>query len=231
MLELERVSAGYGDTIVLRDVTVRVPAGRVVALLGRNGAGKTTLLRVASGLLRPMAGAIRLDGRCLVDDLPEDFAKAGICHIPEGRAIFRTMTVRENLLLQAGATGGEEAITKAIEAFPRLGERLDQIAGTMSGGEQQMLAVARAYVAGPDYVLLDEVSLGLAPRVVDEIFDFLRRMASTGAALLLVEQYVTRALELCDFVFILNQGEVVFAGEPQELDESQVFRTYTGVTV
>jgi branched-chain amino acid transport system ATP-binding protein len=231
MFRLDRIVAGYGDSTVLRGVSLHVPAGKVVALLGPNGAGKTTMLRVASGLLAPSSGAITLDGESLVGKPADAFARAGICHVPEGRGIFRSMSVRENLLLQAPAGQEEDALAKAVEAFPRLGERLGQRAGTMSGGEQQMLAVARAYLSNPSFVFLDEVSLGLAPRIVDEIFAFLRRLADTGAALLLVEQYVTRALAIADFVFILNQGEVTFAGEPGELDEAEIFASYVGADV
>jgi branched-chain amino acid transport system ATP-binding protein len=227
MFELHDVHAGYDGSTVLRGVTLRVPPGRVVALLGPNGAGKTTLLRVASGLLQPTSGDVTLDGESLRGRPADAFARAGICHIPEGRGIFRSLSVRENLLVQARTSHGE-AIERAVDAFPRLGERLDQRAGTMSGGEQQMLAMARAYLANPSYVFLDEVSLGLAPLIVDEIFAFLRRLADGGAALLLVEQYVTRALAIADFVFLLNQGEVAFAGEPAELDQAEVFRSYVG---
>jgi branched-chain amino acid transport system ATP-binding protein len=230
MFELDDIVAGYGDSTVLRGVSLRVPRGSVVALLGPNGAGKTTLLRVASGLLEPTGGEITLDGAALRGKPADAFARAGICLVPEGRGIFRSLSVKENLLLQAPA-GDDDALAKATDAFPRLGERLEQRAGTMSGGEQQMLAVARAYLSNPSYVFLDEVSLGLAPRVVDEIFTFLRRLADGGASLLLVEQYVVRALKIADFVFILNQGEVAFAGEPGELDEAEVFRTYVGAEV
>ena len=231
MFRLDRIVAGYGDAAVLRDVTLHVPPGTVVALLGPNGAGKTTLLRVASGLLVPSSGDIRLDETSLVRSPAEVFARAGICHIPEGRGIFRSMSVKDNLLLQAPTGGEHDALERAVDAFPRLGERLEQRAGTMSGGEQQMLAVARAYLSNPSFVFLDEVSLGLAPRIVDEIFEFLRRLADGGAALLLVEQYITRALAIADFVFILNQGRIAFAGEPGELDEAEVFRTYVGADV
>jgi branched-chain amino acid transport system ATP-binding protein len=140
------------------------------------------------------------------------------------------MSVRENLLLQSRAAESD-VLARAADVFPRLGERLEQRAGTLSGGEQQMLAVARAYLADPKFVFLDEVSLGLAPLIVDEIFAFLRRLADSGASLLLVEQYVTRALKIADFVFILNQGQVAFAGEPAELDAAEVFRTYVGAEV
>jgi branched-chain amino acid transport system ATP-binding protein len=230
MFALDDIVAGYGDSTVLRGVSLRVPRGKVVALLGPNGAGKTTLLRVASGLLEPTGGEITLEGTSLRGKPADAFARAGICHVPEGRGIFRSLSVKENLLLQAPA-GDDDALAKAIDAFPRLGERLDQRAGTMSGGEQQMLAVARAYLSNPSYVFLDEVSLGLAPRIVDEIFTFLRRLADGGASLLLVEQYVVRALKIADFVFILNQGQIAFAGEPGELDEAEVFRTYVGADV
>jgi branched-chain amino acid transport system ATP-binding protein len=137
--------------------------------------------------------------------------------------------VKENLLVQARGRGIADAIDKATAAFPRLGERLSQVAGTLSGGEQQMLALAKSYVSNPAYVLLDEVSMGLAPKVVDEIFAFLRQLAAQGTALLLVEQYVTRALEIADYVFLLNHGRVAFRGEPGELDGSAIFAEYMGV--
>jgi len=199
--------------------------------LGPNGAGKTTLLRVASGLLAPMAGEVRFDGR-RIDGRPADvFARSGICHVPEGRGIFRSLTVKDNLLLQARRGHELTALERAVEAFPRLGERMGQRSGTLSGGEQQMLALARAYLADPSLVLLDEVSLGLAPNIVDEIFQFLARLADKGASLLLVEQYITRALAIADFAFVLSQGEVVFAGEADELDQAAVFESYVGAEI
>jgi branched-chain amino acid transport system ATP-binding protein len=229
MLELRQVVAGYGDTIVLRGVDLLVPSGSVVALLGANGAGKTTLLRVASGLLRPSAGDVLLDGEVLTGLPPHRMAARGICHVPEGRGIFGSLTVRDNLLLQAPPGREAESLERAAAVFPKLGERLDQLARTMSGGEQQMLALTRSYLQDPQVVLLDEVSMGLAPRVVDEIFGFLATLAAQGASLLLVEQYVTRALAVADYVYVLGKGEVGFVGEPAELDEADVFRAYTGV--
>ena len=229
MFQLDHIVAGYGDSTVLRGASITVPPGRVVALLGPNGAGKTTLLKVASGLKRPMAGDVYVDGQCMTGQPADAYARAGVCHIPEGRGIFRSMTVRDNLLLQSPPGLEAESLERAVEVFSRLGERLSQVAGTLSGGEQQMLALARAYVSSPSIVLLDEVSLGLAPRIVDEIFEFLRRIAGSGTSLLLVEQYVSRALDIADFVFLLNQGEVVFAGETSEVDENRVFSAYTGV--
>ena len=231
MFQLDRIVAGYGDAPVLRDVSLTVPAGSVVALLGPNGAGKTTLLRVASGLLAPSSGSIRMGETELTGRAPDVFMRTGVCHIPEGRGIFRSMSVRENILLQAPAGAEDLALDRAVEAFPRLGERMSQRAGTMSGGEQQMLAVARAYVASPSLVLLDEVSLGLAPKIVDEIFEFLARLAASGASLLLVEQYVARALAIADFVFLLDHGRIAFAGETGEVDEAAIFTTYVGADV
>jgi branched-chain amino acid transport system ATP-binding protein len=228
MLELEGIVAGYGDAPVLRDVTLKVPTGTAVALLGPNGAGKTTLLRVASGLLEPWSGDVRLGGRSIVGQPADAFARAGVCHIPEGRGVFRSLSVRDNLVLQSAKGEEGAALDRAVDAFPRLGERLNQVAGTLSGGEQQMLAVARAYLASPSLVLLDEVSLGLAPKVVDEIFAFLARLSELGTALLLVEQYVARALAIADFVFLLSNGEISFAGETREVDGSAIFESYVG---
>jgi branched-chain amino acid transport system ATP-binding protein len=228
MLELRNVHAGYSGTAVLRGIDLKVPASSVVALLGPNGAGKTTLLRVASGLLRPSGGQLLIDGKAVTGLSPHRLAAKGVCHVPEGRGIFPSLTVRENLLLQSVGRKDGEAIERAMSAFPRLGERLAQLAGTMSGGEQQMLALARAYVQNPRFVLLDEVSMGLAPKVVDEIFEFLERLAHGGASLLLVEQYVNRALAVADFVFLLNRGSIVFAGQPDELDADALAEQYVG---
>jgi branched-chain amino acid transport system ATP-binding protein len=227
VLELRGVVAGYGETTVLRGVDLIVPDGATVALLGPNGAGKTTLLRVASGLLRPQEGQVLVDGVDVTGAPPHALVERGVCHVPEGRGVFGQLTVRDNLLLQAG--GRQEAVEQAISAFPRLGQRLDQTAGTMSGGEQQMLALARAYVQSPHTILLDEVSMGLAPKVVEEIFDFLHQLAAGGRSLLLVEQYVTKALAMADFVMLLNKGTVGFWGEPSELDGQDLFRQYAGM--
>ncbi|HEV7685469.1 MAG TPA: ABC transporter ATP-binding protein, partial [Acidimicrobiia bacterium] len=214
---------------VLRDVNLVVPDNAVVALLGPNGAGKTTLLRVASGLLKPSSGRVLVDGVDVTGWPPHRLSQLGVCHVPEGRGIFRALSVKDNIRLQATADFDEDPVAAVAEAFPRLGERLAQRAGTMSGGEQQMLALARAYVAGARTVLLDEVSMGLAPKIIDEIFEYLHRLAAQGAALLLVEQYVARALELADFVFILNKGRVQFVGESDELGEEQILASYLGV--
>jgi branched-chain amino acid transport system ATP-binding protein len=227
VFELRTLTAGYGNTTVVRDVSLSVPGGSVVALLGANGAGKTTLLRAASGLL-PSRGRIRLDGRELGGAAAQDVARAGVCHVPEGRGIFPTLSVRDNILLHAGPNAPRDAVERAVSAFPELGDRLAQPAGTLSGGQQQMLALSRAQVTTPRVVLLDEVSLGLAPAVVDRIFEHLGGIAASGTALLIVEQYVTRALALADYVYVLQRGRIGFAGEPSELDTEQMLQRYMG---
>lgn len=228
MLELTNVTAGYGDTAVLRDVSLWVPPQSVVALIGANGAGKTTLLRVASGLLKPSEGRMTLDGVDVTGRSPHVLANRGVCHVPEGRGIFPALSVRDNLLIQAGDGDIDAAVDRAVSAFPILGKKLSQPAGSLSGGQQQMLSLSRAYVTHPAYVLLDEVSMGLAPVVVDEIFAFLAELATQGCALLLVEQYITRALELADYVYLLARGRIEFAGEPGELDAGELMARYLG---
>jgi branched-chain amino acid transport system ATP-binding protein len=225
-LRVEGLTAGYGASDVLRDVDLIVPSGRVVALLGANGAGKTTLLRVCSGLLAPRRGRVTLDG-VEATGSPHQVAALGLCHIPEGRAVYPRLTVAENLRLMAPANA-TDVVDRAVQAFPPLAHKLTQPAGTMSGGEQQMLALSRAYLTNPAYVLLDEVSMGLAPIVVDAIFEFLRDLSASGVALLIVEQYVARALELADLCFVMQGGEVTFAGEPSELDADALAEAYLG---
>lgn len=228
MLELASVTAGYGDAAVLRDVSMWVPPRSVVALLGANGAGKTTLLRVASGLLPPAAGRMRLASADVTGWSPHALARNGVCHVPEGRGVFPHLSVRDNVVIQAGRGNATEAVEKAVSAFPILGEKLNQPAGALSGGQQQMLALAHAYVVDPAYVLLDEVSMGLAPVVVDEIFEFLAKLAASGCALLLVEQFISRALELADYTYLITRGRIEFAGEPGELDSARLTDTYLG---
>jgi branched-chain amino acid transport system ATP-binding protein len=228
-LELHAITAGYGRTIVLRDVSLSVPPGTVTALLGPNGAGKTTLLKIAAGLLRPASGSIDLDGTDVTRRAAHARAERGLCLIPEGRGIFRNLTVRDNLRVQLPPWRRREAVDAGLEAFPVLADRLDQVAGSLSGGQQQMLAVARAYLSKPSVVLLDEVSMGLAPRIVDEIFDSLRLLAASGVALLVVEQYVQRALDLADAAIVLNRGVVSYTGPAAAVDEAVLMSSYLGV--
>ena len=228
MLELRNVTAGYGRQVVLRDVTLVVPENSVVALIGPNGAGKTTLLKVAAGLLPVMSGHVFLDGEDITNSPPHRRSQMGLSHVPEGRGIFRELTVRDNLRLQAPPEVDATAVEQAGEVFPILAARARQRAGTMSGGQQQMLALAQAWVSPSKVVLLDEVSLGLAPKIVEEIFTYLRHVAAQDRALLLVEQYVSKALELADYVYIMKKGRIHFVGEPAQLNAEEILASYLG---
>jgi branched-chain amino acid transport system ATP-binding protein len=228
VLALRNVTAGYGRTTVLRDVDLSVAHGKIVALLGPNGAGKTTLLRVAAGLLSPTSGQVMLHARDVSPRKPFQRAREGLCLIPEGRGIFPNLSVKENLALQIPPWRKGQSIDPALDAFPILKERIDQRAGSLSGGQQQMLALSRCFLSDPKVVLLDEVSMGLAPRVIDEIFTALSTLRDTGVSLLLVEQYVSRALKLADRVYLLGRGTVTFSGDPSELDEAELMRRYVG---
>jgi branched-chain amino acid transport system ATP-binding protein len=228
LLELRNISAGYDAGTVLQDVSITVPDGAVVALLGPNGAGKTTTLKVASGLLGTRSGQILIDGEDVTNKAPYQLARRGLCHVPEGRGIFPSLSVTDNIRLQAPARNFKASLGNATAVFPRLGERAKQISRTMSGGEQQMLALAHAYVSDPQYILLDEVSMGLAPKIVEEIFEYLRDLAGQGKSMLLVEQYVGQALKLADYVYIMERGTITFAGEPGEISEETIMNSYLG---
>jgi branched-chain amino acid transport system ATP-binding protein len=227
-LELRAVDAGYGATMVIHNVSIEVPRSSVVALLGPNGVGKTTTLRVAAGLLRSASGSVLVGGTEVSRTSSFRRARLGICLIPEGRGIFRSLTVRENLELLIPPWRRDGTIDAAIEAFPVLGQRLQQVAGSLSGGQQQMLALSRAYLSAPKVVLLDEVSMGLAPVVVEAIFGSLRALASTGVSLVLVEQYVNRALELADVAYLMARGGIVWTGPAADLDQEALVNAYLG---
>jgi branched-chain amino acid transport system ATP-binding protein len=217
-LRVQDLCSGYGRVAVLRDVSLDVPAGQVVALLGPNGAGKTTLLRSIFGLADVTAGSIEFDGTPVTHRAPHLLSRAGLCYVTEGRAIHRSLTVRENLALFAGGRITRTDLEEVCTLFPILRDRLKQYAGTMSGGQQQMVALARAVLSRPRMILADELSLGLAPVAVDEIFDVLARLKSElGVSMVLVEQYAERALALADTAYVLNRGEVAFCGESDEL--------------
>lgn len=228
MLELREVTGNYGGATAVRDVSIEVPDSSVVALLGPNGAGKSTTLRIASGVMRPARGQVLLDGRDVTNLSPFRRARLGVCLLPEGRGIFPSLSVRQNIGLFAPKGKEEESLEQAASVFPILGQRRKQLAGTLSGGEQQMLALSRAYVSGPKLVLVDEASLGLAPLVVDEIFSFLKRLISESISVLMVEQYVTRALEMAKTVYVMQKGQVVFGGPPAGLDVERLFGMYAG---
>jgi branched-chain amino acid transport system ATP-binding protein len=221
VLELDQVSASYGRFRALFDVSFSVEPGRVTALLGRNGAGKSTVARVATGLVSPSSGRILISGEDVTGEPAWKIVGRGVAHAPEGRPVFATLDVEDNLRLtffrQLPRKQVQAAIDRAYERFPRLAERRGQLAGTLSGGEQRMLALARVLAVPPKLLVVDELSLGLSPRVVDEVFRALREIRDSGSALLVVEQQVTRALELAEHVCVLRKGRVVFDGPTSEV--------------
>ncbi|MCU1453230.1 MAG: transporter related [Acidimicrobiales bacterium] len=220
VLELRGVSAAYGPFRSLFEVSLTVGAGEAVALLGSNGAGKTTTARVASGLLAPSSGTVWVDGADLSGAPAWRYARAGVAHAPEGRSVFATLSVEDNLRLSfrqsKGRAGVGAALDRAFELFPVLAKRRHQLAGTLSGGEQRMLSMARVMVDAPKLLVADELSLGLAPIVVDQVYDSLQRLREAGTALLIVEQHVPHALALCDRVVLLGHGAVAWHGSASE---------------
>jgi branched-chain amino acid transport system ATP-binding protein len=237
MLAVQQLSTGYGGRAVMHEIDIDVPLGRVVALVGANGAGKSTLLKAISGLLPPLAGQIRLNGKPIEGRTPRERVLAGIAHVPEGRQVFAGLTVEENLRLGAYAQRsriGDEGITERIsqvcEHFPVLLERIHQPAGTLSGGQQQMLAIARGLMGHPRLLLLDEPSLGLSPILVAEIFRMIERLRAEGIAILLAEQNARMSLAIADRAYVIETGRVVLAGRGKELlGRSEVAERYLGV--
>jgi branched-chain amino acid transport system ATP-binding protein len=223
LLRVEAVEAAYGPFRALFGVSFRVAAGSAVALVGPNGAGKTTVARVCSGLVKPTAGRLLLDGEEVTGQSAQWLAGKGIAHAPEGRSVFATLTVEENLVLAFRASLGRSAVRgsldHAYEMFPRLGDRRRQLAGSLSGGEQRMLTMARVLVLQPRLLIADELSLGLAPVVTQEVYRQLEQVRAAGTALLIVEQHLDHALELADEVVVLDSGETRFAGPVSELGD------------
>lgn len=233
ILEVKDLQVHYGAIHALRGISIEVPAGQVVALIGANGAGKTTTLRAVSKMLRPSAGSVSLLGEDVTRLASHELVARGMAHAPEGRGIFLNLTVRENLdlgaYLRTDRAGVEEDLEKAFKLFPILAERRQQLSGTLSGGEQQMLAVARALMSRPKLLLLDEPSLGLAPQVVEKIFAVLREVNAAGVALLLVEQNAHKALQLAHRAYVLETGGIVMQGTGKELLASpEVRKAYLG---
>jgi branched-chain amino acid transport system ATP-binding protein len=219
LLQMDGVHSGYASVPVLRDIDLRVEAGEVVALLGANGAGKTTTLLTVSGVLEATKGSLSVLGGPIRKNRPWLIARRGVAHVPEDRALFFSLTVRENLLL--GRRRGRADIERVVEYFPALGPLLPRCAGLLSGGEQQMLALGRAFVSGPKLLLVDEMSLGLAPVIVERLMPVLRTIAdSTGAGVLFVEQHIDIALEVADRAYVLGRGRVMLEGSASELKES-----------
>ncbi len=233
LLSLDAIEVGYGDVVAVHAASLEVRAGEIVALIGSNGAGKTTTLRAIGGLLRPRRGRIVFDGDRIDGRSPADVVARGIAHVPEGRQLFPTMTVLENLELGARTAASRarrsETLDRVFDLFPRLAERRPQLAGTLSGGEQQMTAIGRALMARPRLLMLDEPSLGLAPIVVATIFENLGRINAGGTTVLLVEQNVLRALRLCHRGYVLENGTIVAQGTRDALlADERVKRAYLG---
>jgi branched-chain amino acid transport system ATP-binding protein len=237
MLTINNLFAGYGKVQVLHGISIEVPKGKVVTLIGSNGAGKTTTMRAVSGMIAPTAGEISLNGKRIEGMESYHIAKLGLAHSPEGRRVFATMTVTDNLTLGAfprltgsrpkGDVAGD--LERALELFPRLKERRMQLAGTLSGGEQQMLAMARAVMLNPEVVLLDEPSMGLAPILVAEVFRIIERLKSEGVTMLLVEQFAAAALGVADYGYVLENGRISVHGPAAKLrDDPAVKAAYLG---
>jgi len=238
MLKVENLHAGYGGAAVLNGVSLEVKPGSVVALIGANGAGKTTTMRAISGLIKPCAGTVTLEGRQVGGLNAARIARLGLAHAPEGRKVFGPLSVEDNLLLGAWrqlprffgfrkqARGG---LDQVYTLFPKLKERRQQAAGTLSGGEQQMLAIGRALMAQPKVMLLDEPSMGLAPVIVQEVFATIRRLKEAGITLLLVEQFARSALEVADHAYVMEHGKIAIEGPPAELQKDErVVAAYLG---
>jgi len=223
LLELSDVEASYGPFRSLFGVSFSIAERGVTALLGGNGSGKTTVVRICSGLLHPIGGQIRFQGEDVTDQRAFRLARLGVVHAPEGRSVFSTLTVEENLTLtfrqSFGRRGCKHALGRAYDLFPRLGERRRQLAGTLSGGEQRMLSLARVLVREPSLLITDELSLGLAPLVIDEVYATLATIHAAGTALLVVEQHVRQALTLADHVVVMGKGRVQLSGRTEELGD------------
>jgi len=230
MLIVENIHAGYGTSEVLQGASLHVKEGKVVALIGANGAGKTTTMRAISGMIKPAKGRVLLNGKPVQGYGASRIAKLGLAHAPEGRKVFGPLSVEDNLLLGAYnhlpmffgfRSKAAHDLEKIYELFPRLRERKQQSAGTLSGGEQQMLAIGRALMANPKVILLDEPSMGLAPVIVQEVFNIIRRLKEAGTTLLLVEQFAKSALEVADYAYVMEHGRIALEGTPAELHSNE----------
>ncbi len=227
-LALENITAGYGHATVLRGVNLEVPPSSVVAILGPNGAGKTTLLRVATGTLKPRQGRVIVGDEDVTRRSAHYIARRGFRLVPEGRGIFPSLSVKENLWLASPKGDEKAAIERAVTQLPVLGSRLKQMAASLSGGEQQMLALGQAMAGKPSLLAVDEVSLGLSPAFIDRVYDSLRGFVASGIAVVLVEQYIGRAIEFADNIYLLNRGTVAFHGPASEVEADKLFVQYLG---
>ncbi|NBQ83785.1 MAG: ABC transporter ATP-binding protein, partial [Alphaproteobacteria bacterium] len=220
MITIKNLSAGYGFVEVLRDVSLDISAGEIVAVLGSNGVGKTTLNNTLSGLITPKSGEIYFENELISGRPPEEIVDLGLIHVPEGRKLFPNLTVRDNLELGSYRRGkGErsQSLEMVLETFPKLRERIGQLAGTLSGGEQQMVAIGRGLMSNPRLLILDEPSLGLSPLLVEQMFDLIKRINSKGLTILLVEQNVMQSLTIADRAYVIDEGKVSLSGTAEDL--------------
>lgn len=233
MITIKNLSAGYGLVNVLRDVSLDIAAGEIVAVLGSNGVGKTTLNNTLSGLIKPKSGEVIFEGSSLVGASPETIVDLGLIHVPEGRKLFPNLSVRDNLELGSYRRGKSERaanLDDVLDTFPKLSDRINQIAGTLSGGEQQMVAIGRGLMSSPKLLILDEPSLGLSPLLVEQMFELIKRINDKGLTILLVEQNVIQSLAIADRAYVIEEGRIAISGSAAELrDNAELKKSYLGL--
>ncbi len=233
MITVKNLSAGYGFVNVLRDISLDITAGEIVAVLGSNGVGKTTLNNTLSGLIKPKSGEVLFEGKSIVGASPETIVDLGMIHVPEGRKLFPNLSVRDNLELGSYRRGKSDRaanLEDVLDTFPKLRDRINQIAGTLSGGEQQMVAIGRGLMSNPKLLILDEPSLGLSPLLVEQMFDLIKRINEKGLTILLVEQNVIQSLAIADRAYVIEEGAIAISGNAADLqDNSELKKSYLGL--
>ena len=233
MITVKNLSAGYGFVNVLRDISLDITAGEIVAVRGSNGVGKTTLNNTLSGLIKPKSGEVLFEGKSIVGASPETIVDLGMIHVPEGRKLFPNLSVRDNLELGSYRRGKSDRaanLEDVLDTFPKLRDRINQIAGTLSGGEQQMVAIGRGLMSNPKLLILDEPSLGLSPLLVEQMFDLIKRINEKGLTILLVEQNVIQSLAIADRAYVIEEGAIAISGNAADLqDNSELKKSYLGL--
>lgn len=233
IITVNNLSAGYGFVNVLRDISLDISQGEIVAVLGSNGVGKTTLNNTLSGLIKPKAGEVLFEGTSIAGASPEDIVDRGLIHVPEGRKLFPNLSVRDNLELgsyRRGKSDRSSNLEEVLDIFPKLRDRINQIAGTLSGGEQQMVAIGRGLMSNPKVLILDEPSLGLSPLLVEQMFDLIKRINEKGLTILLVEQNVIQSLAIADRAYVIEEGVIAISGAAKELqDNAELKKSYLGL--
>lgn len=233
LVSVQNLSAGYGFVDVLRDISIEIDAGEIVAVLGSNGVGKTTLNNTLSGLITPKAGEITFDGQAVSGKSASEIVELGLVHVPEGRKLFPNLTVKDNLELgsyRRGKADRKQNLDEVLTVFPKLAERINQLAGTLSGGEQQMVAIGRGLMSNPRLLILDEPSLGLSPLLVEQMFELIKRINDKGLTILLVEQNVIQSLNIAHRAYVIEEGRIAISGEAKTLrDNAELKKSYLGL--